>query len=42
MLDKKGSDSSLAKSPKGKFTDVNDHFKNKRNAEIELFLSSTN
>jgi hypothetical protein len=37
-LDKKCSNSRLAKSEKCEFTLVNDHFEDKHNAEVELFL----
>ena len=38
MLDKKYSNSRLAKSEKCEFTPVNDHFEDKHNAEVGLSL----
>jgi hypothetical protein len=40
MLDKKYSNSRLEISEKCQFTPVNDHFEDKRNAEIKLFLQA--
>ena len=42
MLDKKYSNSRLAKSEKCEFTHVNDHFEDKHNAEVGLFLQALN